>query len=138
MDTVVVGGITAFICFLFGRLDLPFQMLIFFLVADFVCGFLCAAKNKNINSRKMWDGFIKKILTLLAVAVAVQIDKMMGLAGVVRLVAMYGFIGSELISIVENLKCAGVPIPDKLMKFFSIFSSFLDKSCDTTKLDPPK
>lgn len=121
----VAGGIVAFCSFLFGGIDIAFQTLIFFLVADFITGTYKAMKNRELSSRKSWDGFGKKIMTLLVVALAVRIDVMMNANGSVRLIAMYGYIGTELYSITENIIAVGVPVPETLAKYFKKYSEEL-------------
>ena len=52
---------------------------------------------------------------LLFVLVAVQIDKMLGLA-YVRDAVCIGFCTNEIISIIENLGMAGIPMPTVVRK----------------------
>jgi toxin secretion/phage lysis holin len=118
----ILGAIAAAAAYLFGSIDLAFQTLLCFLLADFLIGIYAAAIHNEIQSRKAWLGFGKKILTLAVVALAWRIDVMMNANGYVRLLAIYGYIGSELFSIIENLGKAGVPIPSKLAKFFQDFT----------------
>ena len=55
-------------------------------------------------------GLFKKGLMLLFVLVAVQIDKMLAI-DYVRDAVCIGFCTNEIISIVENLGLAGIPMP---------------------------
>jgi toxin secretion/phage lysis holin len=48
------------------------------------------------------------------VAVAVVIDNVTGASGIVRLAAIFFYIGMEGISILENAARIGVPIPEKI------------------------
>jgi toxin secretion/phage lysis holin len=121
---VIIGALAAFVFFLFGDLDVQFQTLLFFLATDFIIGFFGAIVQKKLESRKAWIGFGKKIVTLLIVALAYQIDKIMG-TSYVHLVATYGYIGSELLSIIENLGILGVPLPKKLLDLFKVFGDKL-------------
>lgn len=128
----LLGAIIACLCFLFGEIDIAFQTLIVFIVADFVIGVIVALIRHEIESRKAWIGFGKKVLTLLVVALSWQIDKMMGTT-YVHLIATYGYIGSEAFSIIENLGRAGVPLPAKLM---IVFKQFAEKMSGGDEIDP--
>lgn len=122
-----LGGGAACLFYLFGGLDMPMQTIIFFLVIDFILGTVYAIKTHTVESRKAWDGLVKKFVTLSVIVVAHQIDKLMGTDGVFRLVAIYGFIGSELYSIIENVGLLGVKIPEKLSKYFKQFTEGLEE-----------
>lgn len=133
----ILGGCTAILCFLFGDLDLAFQTLIFFMATDFILGFIGAIINKKLESRKAWIGFGKKIVTLLVIALAWQIDKMMGTT-YVHLIATYAYIGSELLSIIENLGVMGVPLPAKVLELFKTFSDKLIDVTENINKKPPE
>jgi toxin secretion/phage lysis holin len=126
----ILGALAAAAAYMFGGIDLAFQTLLIFMLSDVALGFYSAAVNKVIESRKAWAGFGKKVLTLLVVALAWRIDCMMNLNGYVRLIAIYGYIGSELFSIIENLGKAGVPIPKKLAALFKDFTTKMDDGPD--------
>jgi len=67
------------------------------------------------NSAYGLKGLCKKGLMLLFVLVAVQIDGLLG-ADYVRDAVCIGFSANEVLSIVENLGLAGVPMPQAITK----------------------
>ena len=123
----IAGGSIALCSFCFGGFDITFQTLLFFLLADFITGTYKAFCRQEISSQASWKGFGKKILTLLVVAIAVRIDALMGSDGIVRGIALYGYIGTELYSITENIIALGVPIPPALAKYFKQYTGELKK-----------
>ena len=69
----------------------------------------------SYNSTYGLKGLCKKGLMLLFVLVAVQIDGLLG-ADYVRDAVCIGFCSNEVLSIVENLGLAGVPMPEAVVK----------------------
>lgn len=67
------------------------------------------------DSRYGLKGLCKKGLMLLFVVVAVQADRLLG-ADYVRDSVCIGFCVNEILSIVENLGLAGVPLPKAVTK----------------------
>ena len=67
------------------------------------------------NSTYGLKGLCKKGLMLLFVIVAVQVDRLMG-SEYVRDAVCIGFCTNEVLSIVENLGLAGVPMPQAVVK----------------------
>jgi toxin secretion/phage lysis holin len=117
------GGVAvALASFLWGGLDNYMITLLAFLAIDFLTGTLYALKHREISFKKSFDGFTKKIVTLLIVAVAVRVDFMMNAGGAIRVVAIYGYIGTELYSIIENAIKLNVPIPTQLAKYFKVYA----------------
>ena len=67
------------------------------------------------NSAYGLKGLCKKGLMLLFVVVAVQADRLLG-SDYVRDAVCIGFCVNEILSIVENLGLAGVPLPEAVVK----------------------
>ena len=97
--------------------------LIVCMIADFVSGSLVAlvfhksnkSESGSYNSAYGLKGLCRKGLMLLFVLVAVQLDKLTG-ADLVRDAVCIGFCSNEVLSIVENLGLAGVPMPEAVVK----------------------
>lgn len=117
----VGGSAVALASFLWGGMDNALTTLLFFVVMDFITGTLVALKFRNLSREKSFHGFTKKIVLLLMVAVAVRVDVMTGANGAVRLLAIYGYIGNEFYSIVENAIKLDVPIPESIGKYFEAY-----------------
>ena len=67
------------------------------------------------NSLYGLKGLCKKGLMLLFVLVAVQIDRVLG-TQYVRDAVCIGFSVNEVLSIIENLGLAGIPMPEPVLK----------------------
>ena len=89
---------------------------------DYILGIMIAcvfkksekSKNGGINSRSAWMGICKKVGTLLLVAVAYRIDVSMK-TNFLKDGVCVAFITSEGISIIENARVMGLPIPEVLV-----------------------
>lgn len=119
----VFGVAGSAVAWAFGGWDAALTALIVCMIADFVSGSLVALvfhkSNKSesgaYNSAYGLKGLCRKGLMLLFVLVAVQLDKLTG-ADLVRDAVCIGFCSNEVLSIVENLGLAGVPMPEAVVK----------------------
>ena len=107
----------------FGGWDTALIALVICMGVDYVSGSIVALVFHNsrksetgaYNSTYGLKGLCKKGLTLLFVIVAVQVDRLMG-SEYVRDAVCIGFCTNEVLSIVENLGLAGVPMPQAVVK----------------------
>ena len=107
----------------FGGWDAALSALVICISVDYISGSLVAlvfhkslkSESGAYNSAYGLKGLCKKCLMLLFVLVAVQIDRLLG-ADYVRDAVCIGFASNEIISIVENLGLAGVPMPQAVTK----------------------
>ncbi len=118
-----LGVIGAGIASAFGGWDAALMALLVCMVVDYISGSIVAlvfhkstkSETGAYNSAYGLKGLCKKGLMLLFVLVAVQVDKLMG-ADYVRDAVCIGFCTNEVLSIVENLGLAGVPMPEAVVK----------------------
>ena len=82
---------------------------------DYITGIMAAYINPSLalNSQKGFKGICKKIVILMLVALAHELDKATGQPAIQSLVVWF-FLGNEGLSIIENSAKAGLPIPNKL------------------------
>ena len=107
----------------FGGWDAALMALVICISVDYISGSLVALVFHNssksesgaYNSAYGLKGLCKKGLMLLFVLVGVQIDRVLG-ADYVRDAVCIGFCSNEILSIVENLGLAGVPMPQAVVK----------------------
>ena len=99
--------------FLVGGVDKLFRTLLIMMAIDFITGVIKGFKNKNANSQRAYKGFWKKLVIILIVAGAAQIDLILQEVGVRTIVLMF-YVATEFLSILENAAILGVPIPEKL------------------------
>lgn len=102
---------------LMGGWDKMLTLLCFLMAADFILGFLAASKAGKVNSKVMFWGGINKLLVLLLVSVAVQLDGVLPIAEpYIRTAVIWFYSGREGISLIENYGKIGLPLPAFLTK----------------------
>lgn len=119
----VFGILGAGIAWAFGGWDAAMMALVICMAVDYISGSLVALVFHNsqksetgaYNSTYGLKGLCKKGLMLLFVLVAVQVDRILG-ADYVRDAVCIGFCSNEVLSIVENLGLAGIPMPQAVIK----------------------
>lgn len=115
------GIVLSFLASLFGYYDTAIKSLIFFVVIDYITGTLSAIYNgHNLSSKRGLQGLIKKFLYFCIVAISFQIDKLLGLDGVIRYMSIYSLIANDGLSIIENASEIGIPIPKRLIKCLEV------------------
>ena len=133
--TAVMGVLTS----IFGALAIPVLLMVACNIIDYGTG-LAAAKyrSQHINSYKGLRGIIKKVSMWLLVAVGAVIDQLLLYASttvgfkipfsflVAGVVAIW-IICNEIISILENIKDIGVPIPSFLLPLTKNIKSHVSK-----------
>lgn len=118
-----LGVLGAGIAWAFGGWDAAMTALVVCICVDYISGSIVAlvfhksskTETGAYNSAYGIKGLFKKCLMLLFVLVAVQIDRLMG-ADYVRDAVCIGFCSNEILSIVENLGIAGIPMPSAVTK----------------------
>lgn len=118
-----IGMIGAGISWIFGGFDAALTALMICMVIDYVSGCIVALVFHNspktdtgsYDSRLCLKGLCKKVLMLLTVILAVQIDRLLG-TDYVRDAVCIGLATNEVLSIVENLGRAGIPMPQVVIK----------------------
>ena len=119
----VLGILGAAISWAFGGWDAAMVTLLVCICVDYVSGSIVAlvfhkstkTESGAYNSAYGLTGLCKKCLMLLFVLVAVQIDRALG-AEYVRDAVCIGFSVNEILSIIENLGLAGIPMPEAVVK----------------------
>lgn len=80
-----------------------------FMVADIISGFVSALIQKNVDSQKMREGLLRKMLLILIIALSFIIQYAFNITLISKIVCIYIII-MEVISILENLKKAGIDL----------------------------
>ena len=119
----ILGLIGSALCWAFGGWDSALAALIVCMAVDYISGSLVALVFHKSNKTETGDynsayglkGLCKKCLMLLFVLVAVQIDKVLG-TDYARDAVCIGFCANEVLSIIENLGLAGIPMPQAITK----------------------
>ena len=117
-----IGILGSFLAAAFGGWDAALAALLMCICVDYISGSLVAlvfhksskSETGAYNSAYGLKGLCKKGLMLLFVLVAVQIDQLLG-AAYVRDAVCIGFCSNEVLSIIENMGLAGVPMPQAVV-----------------------
>lgn len=119
----LAGVIGSAICWAFGGWDAAIGALLICMAVDYVSGSLVAlvfhkstkTDSGAYNSAYGLKGLCKKCMMLLFVLVAVQVDLVLN-TDYVRDAVCIGFCTNEILSIIENLGLAGIPMPQAVTK----------------------
>ena len=107
------GGLASF---LFGGWSALIQTLVLFIVLDYLLAVIVAGIHGELNSKKGFKGIAKKVAILVLVAVAHQVDQVLGDGSLIRDSVIFFYIANELLSIIETVGKTNLPIPSVLKK----------------------
>ena len=125
--SLVIGALTTGLLKVIGEPTQDLKILLLLMVIDLIVGFTVSAvwhkssktKSGKVSSKVMFKGIVKKILTLVLVVVAYQLDILLGY-NVIRHVAIIAFIVQEIISIIENIAITGIKSPEIITKALDV------------------
>lgn len=115
--TVLIGMAVSFIFLITGGEDKMIVCLLIFMSIDYFSGIVKSIIKAETNSKKGFQGFLKKILMLCIVVIAYRLDIILNLSNIqynCRFVTISFYIANEGLSILENAINSGLPVPDKL------------------------
>ena len=111
----IVAILATFFTYLFGSWDLALQVLIVFMILDYLTGVLHAYLIGQLSSEVGFKGLVKKCMILVVVIIGVMLDRMLGNGTwMFRTLVCYFYIANEGISLLENVGNIGIPIPSKI------------------------
>ncbi|GAA0302264.1 toxin secretion/phage lysis holin [Gracilibacillus halotolerans] len=119
MDKVIqgivgIGG--AITSFLFGGWPALLNILLAFVVIDYITGLIASGIQGKLSSQVGWKGIAKKVVIFLIVGVAHLVDVALGgQTNMFRDTVIFFYLANELLSIIENAGRIGIPIPRILM-----------------------
>ncbi|MDU5143505.1 MAG: phage holin family protein [Paenibacillus dendritiformis] len=97
--------------FLFGGWPALLQVLLIIVAVDFVTGVIASGVEGKLKSSIGLIGIARKVFIFLVVAVAHQVDSVLGDQHLLRDAAIFFYLANELLSIIENGGRIGVPLP---------------------------
>ncbi|MDP5274363.1 phage holin family protein [Chengkuizengella axinellae] len=109
--------------YLFGGLDTLLEVLVIFVLIDFLSGLIAGGLEGGLKSKKGFKGIARKIMIFIMVAAAHLTDRAIGDQHLIRDAAIFLYLGNELLSIVENAGRIGIPVPSILMNAVEIFKN---------------
>lgn len=93
--------------FLLGGMDNLIIALLVLIALDYSIGLLAAWQTCTLDSKKGFDGIKRKVVMLVMVVVANQIDIVLGNSHTLRTMIIFAYIGNEGLSIIENIDRMG-------------------------------
>ena len=128
--TGIGAGITTT---LLGGWDKALEILLIFIVIDYITGVAAAIKTKTLKSSTGYEGILKKATMFLVVIIAAQLDRISGNSvGLFRTATAFFFIANDGLSIIENVGELGVKLPAFLVR---VLEKLKDTSEQTGKDD---
>ena len=122
---VFTGAVTT----LLGGWDKALEILLIFVVIDYITGVGSAIKNKKLRSDVGFSGIFRKGCIFLVVVIAAQLDRVTGnSAAMFRTSTCFFFIANEGLSILENVSALGVKLPKFLTSAMEKLRATADKA----------
>lgn len=116
----IIAALGGALGYLFGGLDILLEVFAMILIIDTVTGMLKNFALGTYESKKFRQGLIKKSGYMLAIILAVQLDRLMGDTGALRSALLFLLIANEGTSVIENLGEIGVPFPEPIINSIAI------------------
>lgn len=125
--SVTVGTIGSLLINLIGKPTNELMILLMLMIIDLITGTLVSAvwhkssktKSGKLSSRVMFKGIVKKILTLVIVVIAYQLDILLGI-NVIRYIVIITLIIEEILSIIETITLTGLKVPAIITKALDV------------------
>ena len=108
--TGVLGGL---VVSWLGGMDAILHALVALVIVDYLTGLLKAWNLKEISSRIGFVGLIKKVLIFVVIAVAVEVEKVIGDSMPLREIVIMFYLANEGISFLENISVF-INFPDQI------------------------
>lgn len=116
----LAGSVTSF---MFGGWGSLLSILTFLMIVDYLTGLIAAGLEKKLCSRIGFRGIAKKVLVFVLISVAHMLDIVMGVGHMIRDATAFFYIMNEIISIIENAKRVGLPIPPIIEKVINVLKN---------------
>ncbi|RXZ70609.1 holin [Fusobacterium necrophorum] len=102
-----------------GGEDKAIKAVLIAMLIDYISGIIKAIYSKNLSSKTGVKGIIKKIMILMVITAAHQIDLLLGLEMIkinMRFITICFYCSNEVISLLENVSSIGIPVPKQLVE----------------------
>lgn len=107
-------AVGAFVGYIFGEWSVLLQILLAFVIIDYVSGLLASGVEGKLSSKVGFKGIAKKIMIFCLVAVGHLVDKALGDGSMIQNAIVFFYLGNELLSILENAGRTGLPVPEQV------------------------
>ncbi|PFA64046.1 holin [Bacillus sp. AFS015802] len=116
----VGSGLSAIILNLFGEWDMLITFLLIVVVLDYFTGMIVSGIEGKLSSQSGMKGIGRKVLIFSLVTVAHLIDTILTNQHFIRNATIIFYLCNEMISIIENVGRAGVPVPEFMRKAIEV------------------
>jgi len=123
MFKLCIAGGGSCITYLFGGWSQLLQVLLFFVIVDYISGVIASGIEGKLSSAVGRKGIAKKVFIFVIVAIAHMVDVCLGDGNLFRDAAIFFYLANEMLSIIENAGRVGLPVPEMLQKAVEIFKS---------------
>ena len=111
--SIMFGVIGGFFTYWLGGWDVLLKTIVFLAVVDYITGIIKGIYLKELSSEIGFKGLLKKIVMFIVIAVAYEIQLLIGGTIPLREVVIMFYVANEALSLIENAAIF-VPIPEKL------------------------
>lgn len=125
--TIGFGSLVAFIFLVTGGQDEAMRILLILMTVDYLSGVIKAFVTCTANSKAGVIGILKKVMIILVIVLAYQLDILFNGKLAIKTLAIGVFISNEGLSILENASLCGLPIPEKLKKVLVQYQEYKKK-----------
>ncbi|MGO5426478.1 phage holin family protein [Fusobacterium mortiferum] len=125
--TIGLGSLVAFIFLVTGGQDDAMNVLLILMTVDYLSGVIKAFITCTVNSKAGIIGILKKVMIILVIVLAYQLDILFDGKLAIKTLAVGVFISNEGLSILENASICGIPIPEKLKKVLTQYQEYKKK-----------
>lgn len=124
-----IALIGSFVMVHLGGFDTHLMLLVTLIILDVITGVLKALVNKDLASREMLVGMIRKVLILVCVCIGFEVNAALASYAAesgfnyefdIRLFVIIYFVLEELLSVLENIAAIGVPMPKFILQFLRV------------------
>ena len=122
-----IGSIISLIFLITGGEDKMMNCLIILMTIDYLTGVAKAFIIEKVNSKAGFKGLLKKMVMILVVVLAYQIDLLFESKFGIKSLTVGILLGNEGLSILENASICGVPIPEKLKNMLEQYKDSKNK-----------
>lgn len=128
ITSAITSVLSAAIVSLFGGWTSGIKVLLIMMGLDIITGITCSLMRKSdktesgaYSSHVGWKGLVKKVITLILISVAYQLDVVMNTT-IIRDSTVIFFIINEVSSILENAGRLGVKYPAVIQKALDVLN----------------
>lgn len=124
---LIISALGTLIINIIGKPTDELKILLLLMIIDLITGTLVSAvwhksnktKSGKLSSRVMFKGIVKKLLTLVIVVIAYQLDILLNI-DMIRHIVIISLIIEEVISVMETIAITGKKIPAIITKALDV------------------